>query len=89
MFYILLSKYRRLLRAFNLSDLFALRSNVTLVYKKKPKMKCFIRCKRPSLDWANDSMDEIVLSVPLPKRHHSDELNPEEDELFVKHVKAY
>ena len=28
-------------------------------------------------------MDETTLNVPLPKRHHPDELNPEDDELFV------
>ena len=28
-------------------------------------------------------MDEIMLSVPLPKRHRSDELSPEDDALFI------
>ena len=28
-------------------------------------------------------MDDIMLNVPLPKRLRTDELNPEDDELFV------
>ena len=39
--------------------------------------------KRPSPDWANDSMDDIMLNVPRPKRFHTDELDPEEDKLFI------
>ena len=28
-------------------------------------------------------MDDIMLNVPLPKRLHTDELDPEDDELFI------